>query len=121
MSDDAYRSMRDRHQDQCVIISGESGAGKTEASKQVMQYLAMVSGKGEEVEKVKEQLLQSNPVLEGERLLITIVTVFVVVVVAFGNAKTNKNDNSSRFVSQPNKHICIHTLALVYTGKVYGH
>lgn len=80
ITDEAYRSMRDRHLDQCIIISGESGAGKTEASKVIMQYVAEVSGKGENIDTVKEQLLQSNPVLE-----------------AFGNAKTNKNDNSSRF------------------------
>lgn len=80
VTDEAYRSMRDMNLDQCIIISGESGAGKTEASKLVMQYVAAVSGKGKEVDRVKEQLLQSNPVLE-----------------AFGNAKTNRNDNSSRF------------------------
>lgn len=65
VTDQAYRSMRDLNLDQCIIISGESGAGKTEASKLVMQYVAAVSGKGEEVDRVKEQLLQSNPVLEG--------------------------------------------------------
>ncbi|PFX30409.1 unconventional myosin-Ib-like isoform X2 [Stylophora pistillata] len=80
IADDAYRSMRDYNQDQCILITGESGAGKTEASKIVMQYVAAVSGKGWEVDRVKEQLLQSNPVME-----------------AFGNAKTLKNDNSSRF------------------------
>ncbi|XP_071942149.1 unconventional myosin-Ib-like isoform X2 [Antedon mediterranea] len=80
ITDDAYRAMRDKNRDQCVIISGESGAGKTEASKIVMQYVAAVCGKGRDVDTVKEQLLQSNPVLE-----------------AFGNAKTNRNDNSSRF------------------------
>jgi len=80
LADDAYRSMRDYNIDQCIIISGESGSGKTEASKIVMRYVAAVSGKGEEVDRVKEQLLQSNPVLE-----------------AFGNAKTIRNDNSSRF------------------------
>ena len=53
-----------------------------EASKVIMQYVAEVSGKGQEIDRVKEQLLQSNPVLE-----------------AFGNAKTTRNDNSSRFVS----------------------
>ncbi|KAK7488188.1 hypothetical protein BaRGS_00020630 [Batillaria attramentaria] len=80
IADDAYRSMRDRSLDQCIIISGESGSGKTEASKVIMQYVAEVSGKGREIDRVKEQLLQSNPVLE-----------------AFGNAKTTRNDNSSRF------------------------
>ncbi len=57
--------MKDHHLDQCIIISGESGAGKTEASKLVMQFVAAVSGREEEVEQVKQQLLQSNPVLEG--------------------------------------------------------
>uniref|UniRef100_A0A8C8RMZ1 Unconventional myosin-Ia n=1 Tax=Pelusios castaneus TaxID=367368 RepID=A0A8C8RMZ1_9SAUR len=80
IADDAYRSLRDRDKDQCILITGESGAGKTEASKQVMSYVAAVCGKGEEVNQVKEQLLKSNPVLE-----------------AFGNAKTIRNDNSSRF------------------------
>uniref|UniRef100_A0A803TCR7 Unconventional myosin-Ia n=1 Tax=Anolis carolinensis TaxID=28377 RepID=A0A803TCR7_ANOCA len=80
IADDAYRSLRDQDKDQCVLITGESGAGKTEASKLVMSYVAAVCGKGEQVNRVKEQLLQSNPVLE-----------------AFGNAKTIRNDNSSRF------------------------
>ncbi|XP_056418485.1 unconventional myosin-Ia isoform X2 [Hyla sarda] len=80
VADDAYQSLRDRDKDQCILITGESGAGKTEASKLVMSYVAAVCGKGKEVNQVKEQLLQSNPVLE-----------------AFGNAKTIRNDNSSRF------------------------
>ncbi|XP_066433356.1 unconventional myosin-Ib isoform X3 [Eleutherodactylus coqui] len=80
ISDEAYRSLRDQEKDQCILITGESGAGKTEASKLVMSYVAAVCGKGAEVNQVKEQLLQSNPVLE-----------------AFGNAKTVRNDNSSRF------------------------
>nr|XP_033794871.1 unconventional myosin-Ia isoform X3 [Geotrypetes seraphini] len=80
IADEAYQSLRDRDRDQCILITGESGAGKTEASKLVMSYVAAVCGKGKEVNKVKEQLLQSNPVLE-----------------AFGNAKTIRNDNSSRF------------------------
>ncbi|CAL1582720.1 unnamed protein product [Knipowitschia caucasica] len=80
LADEAYSSLRDQDKDQCILITGESGAGKTEASKLVMSYVAAVCGKGQEVNKVKEQLLQSNPVLE-----------------AFGNAKTVRNDNSSRF------------------------
>uniref|UniRef100_W5MA88 Myosin IB n=1 Tax=Lepisosteus oculatus TaxID=7918 RepID=W5MA88_LEPOC len=64
LADEAYRSLRDQDKDQCILITGESGAGKTEASKLVMSYVAAVCGKGQEVNKVKEQLLQSNPVLE---------------------------------------------------------
>lgn len=63
-----------------IFFSGESGSGKTEASKKALQYIAEVSHHRGKVEVVKDKLLQSNPVLE-----------------AFGNAKTNRNDNSSRF------------------------
>lgn len=59
---------------------GESGAGKTEASKQVLRFLAATSLHRREIDRVRDRLLQSNPLLE-----------------AFGNAKTNRNDNSSRF------------------------
>mmetsp|Transcript_38150 Transcript_38150/g.75050 ORF Transcript_38150/g.75050 Transcript_38150/m.75050 type:complete len:977 (+) Transcript_38150:37-2967(+) len=85
LGDDTFRNlMRSRH-DQCVLITGESGAGKTEASKIFMQYIVHVSNtkkssddsKGDNI---KERLLDSNPVLE-----------------AFGNARTIRNDNSSRF------------------------
>lgn len=80
LTDSAYRSMKDENKDQCIIISGESGAGKTEASKVIMQYIADVCGKEVAVEKLLQMLLKCNPVLE-----------------AFGNAKTVRNDNSSRF------------------------
>ena len=65
VADDAYRNMRDRNIDQCILITGESGAGKTEASKIIMKYIAAVSGSSAEVDRVKDQLLNSNPVLEG--------------------------------------------------------
>lgn len=80
LSNDVYRSLLHDKADQCVIISGESGAGKTEASKIFMSYIAAVSKSSTEVDRVKNQLLDSNPILE-----------------AFGNAKTLRNDNSSRF------------------------
>eukprot|EP01080_Neovahlkampfia_damariscottae_P000976 gene976-9883_t len=80
LAERAYKGMLNDGQDQCVIISGESGAGKTEASKLIMQYIAAVSGKSEGVEKIKKVILESNPLLE-----------------AFGNAKTVRNNNSSRF------------------------
>lgn len=80
ISDNAYRSLIEESRSQCILISGESGSGKTEASKKVLQYIAAASGHISTVEGVKDKLLQSNPVLE-----------------AFGNAKTNRNDNSSRF------------------------
>jgi myosin I len=66
------------NRDQCIIITGESGAGKTEASKRIMEYIASITST--EVDRVKDVLLKSNPILE-----------------AFGNAKTNRNNNSSRF------------------------
>lgn len=80
IADTAYRSMKNEGRDQCVLISGESGSGKTEASKYLLQYLAQCSGHTGKVDQVKDRLIQSNPVLE-----------------AFGNARTNRNDNSSRF------------------------
>lgn len=80
LADETYSNMISYRENQCVIISGESGSGKTETSKIIMQYISSVSGKSTEVQRVKERMLSSNPVLE-----------------AFGNAKTVNNNNSSRF------------------------
>lgn len=56
--------MRTERKDQCILISGESGAGKTEASKKILQYYAVTCPASDQVETVKDRLLQSNPVLE---------------------------------------------------------
>ncbi|XP_069624685.1 unconventional myosin-Ie-like isoform X4 [Ranitomeya imitator] len=80
LADTMYRNMLIDGENQCVIISGESGAGKTVAAKYIMGYVSKVSGGGPRVQHVKDIILKSNPLLE-----------------AFGNAKTVRNNNSSRF------------------------
>ena len=72
VADEAYESMRRESQDQCVIISGESGAGKTESSKIIMKYISVVSKNSKQVEVINEQLLNSNPCLEGAFVLIAL-------------------------------------------------
>ncbi|KAH7027795.1 P-loop containing nucleoside triphosphate hydrolase protein [Microdochium trichocladiopsis] len=81
IAESSYYNMKAYKENQCVIISGESGAGKTEAAKRIMQYIANVSG-GEsgEIKQIKDMVLATNPLLES-----------------FGNAKTLRNNNSSRF------------------------
>ncbi|XP_047100601.1 LOW QUALITY PROTEIN: unconventional myosin-Ia [Schistocerca piceifrons] len=76
----AYRFLRDRHEDQCVVVSGESGAGKTEAARLVLAFLCVPFHQPPSAAAIRERLVQSAPLLE-----------------AFGNAKTYRNDNSSRF------------------------
>jgi len=81
VAESAYYNMKAYQDNQCVIISGESGAGKTEAAKRIMQYIASVSeGKDSSIQEIKEMVLATNPLLES-----------------FGNAKTLRNNNSSRF------------------------
>lgn len=70
VADNSYRSLRTERKDQCILISGESGAGKTEASKKILQYYAITCPASEQVQPVKDRLLQSNPVLEVSRTLI---------------------------------------------------
>uniref|UniRef100_A0A915E9P2 Myosin heavy chain n=1 Tax=Ditylenchus dipsaci TaxID=166011 RepID=A0A915E9P2_9BILA len=88
--DEAYRNMVNDHENQSMLITGESGAGKTENTKKVISYYAIVgsasskkkvvSASAKKETSLEEQVVRTNPVLE-----------------AFGNAKTVRNNNSSRF------------------------
>ncbi|XP_031262492.1 myosin-16 isoform X2 [Pistacia vera] len=81
IADFAYRTMFNEKKSNSILVSGESGSGKTETTKMLMRYLAYFGGRASaEGRTVEQQVLESNPVLE-----------------AFGNAKTVKNNNSSRF------------------------
>lgn len=81
VADVAYRAMINEGKSNSILVSGESGAGKTETTKMLMRYLAFLGGRvATEGRTVEQQVLESNPVLE-----------------AFGNAKTVRNNNSSRF------------------------
>jgi len=84
IAEGAYRDMLTNKKDNAMLITGESGAGKTENTKKVITYLAMVAtGAGKKSEKkvsLEDQIVATNPILES-----------------YGNAKTARNDNSSRF------------------------
>lgn len=91
IAEDAYRCMLRDHNNQTIVVSGESGAGKTVSAKYIMRYFATVEDPQrpkkrsnpnaiEDMSRTEEQILATNPIME-----------------AFGNAKTTRNDNSSRF------------------------
>ncbi|EON65611.1 myosin heavy chain [Coniosporium apollinis CBS 100218] len=88
MADEAFRNLVEEGQNQSILVTGESGAGKTENTKKVIQYLAAVATSdtpraksgGRQFSNLSEQILRANPILE-----------------AFGNAQTVRNNNSSRF------------------------
>uniref|UniRef100_A0A6Q2XDB4 Myosin VC n=1 Tax=Esox lucius TaxID=8010 RepID=A0A6Q2XDB4_ESOLU len=79
VAEEAYKQMARNNKNQSIIVSGESGAGKTVSARFAMRYFAMVSKSGSKT-RVEDKVLASNPITE-----------------AIGNAKTTRNDNSSRF------------------------
>ncbi|XP_071511300.1 unconventional myosin-Va-like, partial [Diadema antillarum] len=79
VAEEAFKRMSRFEQDQSIIVSGESGAGKTVSAKYAMRYFATVGGSSTETQ-IEKKVLASNPIME-----------------AIGNAKTTRNDNSSRF------------------------
>uniref|UniRef100_A0A8C9WI17 Methyl-CpG binding domain protein 3b n=1 Tax=Scleropages formosus TaxID=113540 RepID=A0A8C9WI17_SCLFO len=79
VAEEAYRTMIREKKNQSIIISGESGSGKTVSAKFTMRYFAVVGGASQQTS-VEERVLATNPIME-----------------AIGNAKTTRNDNSSRF------------------------
>merc|ERR1719150_3293341 len=99
ITENAYANMKTNSKDQAMLITGESGAGKTENTKKVISYLAQVANPGKKQAKkvsLEDQIVATNPILES-----------------YGNAKTARNDNSSRF----GKFIRIHFTA---SGKLAG-
>ncbi|KAI1307533.1 myosin-11 [Xylaria venustula] len=86
MADEAFRNLVNEGENQSILVTGESGAGKTENTKKVIQYLAAVAHSESPVKSrgqhsnLSQQILRANPILE-----------------AFGNAQTVRNNNSSRF------------------------
>uniref|UniRef100_A0A452EX61 Unconventional myosin-Vb n=1 Tax=Capra hircus TaxID=9925 RepID=A0A452EX61_CAPHI len=79
VAEEAYKQMARDEKNQSIIVSGESGAGKTVSAKYAMRYFTTVSGSASDTN-IEEKVLASSPIME-----------------AIGNAKTTRNDNSSRF------------------------
>lgn len=82
IAENTYRNLLENQKDQLILVTGESGAGKTENTKKVIQYLSLISSddKSDHANDIHNKILRANPILES-----------------FGNAKTIKNNNSSRF------------------------
>lgn len=80
VADQAFRQMLESKESQSILITGESGAGKTENTKKAIQFLSAVTGASHSARSIDQRILQTNPVLES-----------------FGNAQTIRNSNSSRF------------------------
>jgi myosin I len=80
LAENSFRNMVDTGKPQAIIITGESGSGKTVNAKLILEYLSAVSVSGVVTDNIKKILVETQPLLE-----------------AFGNAKTLRNDNSSRF------------------------
>jgi len=82
IAETAFKSLKNNHKPQCVLVSGESGAGKTESAKKLMEFITTSAAgpKDDFTQKIKDKILRSNVLLES-----------------FGNSKTLRNDNSSRF------------------------
>ena len=80
MAEQAYAAMKKQGNNQCIVVSGESGAGKTETNRQLMRYLIWRGKDAAAEDTLTQKIMDTNPILE-----------------AFGNAKTTRNNNSSRF------------------------
>lgn len=80
IAESTHRNLIANRKDQLILVTGESGAGKTENTKKIIQYLSSISASDEAHGEIHEKILRANPLLES-----------------FGNAKTIKNNNSSRF------------------------